>query len=63
VDAPFAQALQEKVGDELAHGSFLLGVALSEVVDGRPDRETPEGVAQRPVGQGARHDRLALELR
>ena len=40
VDVPLAQALQEVVGDELGHWSFLLGMALSEVVDGGLERET-----------------------
>ena len=39
VDAPLAQALQQIIGDELAHAS-LLGVALLEVVDGGGERET-----------------------
>ena len=60
LDAPLAQAFQEIVGDELAHGSVLLGVALPKVVDAGPERETPGAVwassflrAQTPPGLGA----------
>src|SRR5207244_4664987 len=56
VDVPLAQALQEVVGDELAHWSLLLGVARSDVVDGRPNRETPpeRGGARSGTGRRSR---------